>query len=433
MDLTSSTLLDAVIALTVVSVALTVWLWPRLARRGVLWILARLGMILMSQLSLVLVVALMINSYGDFYPTWDDLVGGGNNQQVAFGQTTGADNGNTAVSAGSHGLITTDTPGDLNRWHDLPSGPADQVGQVSSVHIHGVRTKISDHAYVFLPPQYFQPAYAHTDFPVITAYTGFPGEIETLLDHLKTIQQFSSLEQSGQIQPTILVLISQNVTMPRDNDCVNIPHGPQVETFLTSDYQTAMHATYRVAADPRAWGLEGYSEGGTCALEIAMRYPKLYSVVGDLGGDYADTEDAQTGNLFGAKGTPARTQLMNQYNVEWRLKHLPVPPVQVLVATTTKEFDYKATEQFLRAVKAPMSATPLLLRLGGHNFTTWAQEQGPTMVWMSQHMSPPVAETPPPATPRAVPPPATRSLPPAAGGAHAGPGKHTPPAAPGRD
>jgi enterochelin esterase-like enzyme len=386
MDLTSSTLLDAVIALTVVSVALTVWLWPRLARRGVLWILARLGMILMSQISLVLVVALMINSYGDFYPTWDDLVGGGNNQQVAFGQTTG---GNTAVSAGNGGLITIDKTGDLSRWHDLPSGPADQVGQVSSVHIRGEHTKISDHAYVFLPPQYFQPAYAHTGFPVITAYTGFPGEIETLVDHLKTIQQFASLEQAGQVQPTILVLISQNVTMPRDNDCLNIPHGPQVETFLTTDYQTAMRATYRVTDDPRGWGLEGYSEGGTCALEIAMRHPQLFSVVGDLGGDYADVEDAQTGNLFGPKGSKARTQLLNDYNIEWRLKHLPLPSVQVLVATTTKENDYKATEQFLQSVKAPMSATPMLLKLGGHNFTTWAQEQGPAMAWMSQHMSPP--------------------------------------------
>ena len=404
MNLMSSTLLDAVIALTVVSVALTVWLWPRLARRGVLWILARLGMILMSQLSLVLVVALMINSYGDFYPTWDDLVGGGNNQQVAFGQTTGADNGNTAVSADPNGLITADGTNELSRWHDLPSGPADQVGQVTSVHIRGVHTKISDHAFVFLPPQYFQPAYAHTDFPVITAYTGFPGEIETLLDHLKTIQQFASLEQSGQVQPTILVLMSQNVTMPRDNDCVNIPHGPQVETFLTDDYLTAMRSTYRVTSDPRGWGLEGYSEGGTCALEIAMRYPKLFSVVGDLGGDYADVEDAQTGNLFGPKGSPARTQLLNEYNVGWRLKHLPVPDIQVLVATTSKEFDYKATGQFLTEVKAPMAATPLLLKQGGHNFTTWEQEQGPTLVWMSEHMSPPVAApTKPPAATRTVP------------------------------
>jgi Putative esterase len=407
MDLTSSSLLDAVIALTVVSVALTVWLWPRLARRGVLWILARLGMILLSQLSLVLVVALMINSYGDFYPTWGDLVGGGN-QQVAFGQTTGgAGNGNTAVSSRPDGLITLDASSDLSRYPNLPSGPADQVGQTTSVHIHGLRTRISDHAFVYLPPQYFQPAYAHTAFPVITSYTGFPGEIETSMDHLKTIQQFASLEQNGQVQPTILVLISQNVSDPRDTDCLNVPHGAQVETFLTTDYVTAMRATYRVTGDPHGWGLEGYSEGGTCALVNAMRYPKLFTVVGDLGGDYADVEDSQTGNLFGPKGSEARTALLNQYNMGWRLQHLPVPDIQVLLATSAKESDYKATKQFLTEVRAPMSATPMLLKTGGHNFGTWNQEQGPAMIWMSEHMSPPTAQTPPPTSrptrPRPVP------------------------------
>jgi len=396
MDLMSSSLLDAVIALTVVSVALTLWLWPRLARRGVLWIMARLGMILLSQISLVLVVALMINSYGDFYPTWGDLVGGGN-QQVAFGQTTGAADGNTAVSSRPDGLITLDSSSDLGRYRDLPSGPADQVGQTTSVHIHGLHTRISDHAFVYLPPQYFQPAYAHTDFPVITSYTGFPGEIETSMDHLKTIQQFASLEQDGQVQPTIMVLISQNVTEPRDNDCLNLPHGAQVQTFLTTDYVAAVKATYRVTGNPRGWGLEGYSEGGTCALENAMRYPKLFSVVGDLGGDYADVEDSQTGNLFGPKGSAARTALLNQYNLGWRLQHLAAPDIQVLLATSMKESDYKSTEQFLREVKAPMSATQMFLKTGGHNFGTWNQEQGPTMIWMSEHMSPPVAETSPPA------------------------------------
>lgn len=405
MDLTSSSLLDAVIALTVVSVGLTVWLWPRLARRGVLWILARLGMILMSQLSLVLVVALMINSYGDFYPTWDDLVGGGGNQQVAFGQTTGADDGTTGVSAGADGLITNDVTSDIGAWKDLPSGPAAQVGETLSVHIHGEHGKISDHAIVSLPPQYFQPAYAHTGFPVITAYTGFPGTVETIMDHLKTVQQFAKLEQNGQVQPTILVLISQNVTDPRDNDCMNVPHGGQVETFLTTDYVAAMRATYRVTNDPHGWGLEGYSEGGTCALVIAMLHPNLFTVVGDLGGDYADVEDSQTGNLFGPKGSPARAQLLNEYDMDWRLKHLPAPDIQVLLATTSKEADYKTTEQFLSDVKSPMSATPMLLKTGGHNFTTWNLEQGPTLIWMSEHMTPPTDQTPPSPTQRPRPTP----------------------------
>ncbi|MBC3842906.1 hypothetical protein GXW82_30240 [Streptacidiphilus sp. 4-A2] len=74
----------------------------------------------------------------------------------------------------------------------------------------------------------------------------------------------------------------------------------------------------------------------------------------------------------------------------------------MLLATTAKEYDYKATQQFLREVKPPMSAIQATVANGGHNFTTWAEEQGPTMIWMSAHMSPPVSETLPsaPPTPR---------------------------------
>ena len=404
MNLTSDTLLDAMIALTVISVALTVWLWPRLAGRGLLWILARLGMILMSQLSLVLVVALMVNSYGDFYPTWQDLVGGGNNQQVAFGRTSGA-----TTTAGTNaggivpGKLMVPVAGGADSVKDMPKGPADQVGQLSEVQLYGQSSHLHALAYVYLPAQYFQPAYAHTAFPVITAYPGYPGWVQQLVQRMSLPEQVASLETQGKMQPTILVLVSENVVAPRDTDCVNVVKGPQVDTFMSTDYAAAIRSGLRVTGDPRGWGLTGYSEGGTCALELAMRHPDLFGVVGDMGGDYSDLEDGESGNLFGPKGSQSRTDLMQQYNIAWRLANLPVPSIQVLVATTEKESDYKATQTFLQEVRAPMTATPMFLKVGGHNFGTWTQERNPELVWMSQHMAPPVAVTAPP-TPPATPP-----------------------------
>jgi enterochelin esterase-like enzyme len=385
MDLTGSTLLDSVIALTVVSVVLTVWLWPRLAKRGILWILARLGMILMSQLSLVLVAALMINNYGDFYPTWDDLVGGGNTQITFSTDNTG---GNTAVSTGDSSLVVPD-PGQVQGWK--PSGPSNVVGQLTSVRVLGKESRLSALAYVYLPPQYFQAAYAHKAFPIITDFTGFPGAIGGLAERLKTPEQVATLERQGKMQPTVLVMISQNVASPRDTDCVNVVKGPQVDTFLSSDYQLAIHSAYRITTDPAGWALTGVSEGGTCSLQLAMEHPTMFGVVGDLGGDYAQLEDGQSGNLFGPLHSESRTRLMEQYNLYWRLKNLPAPDIQVLIATTAKEYDYKATEEFLTDVKDPLSVTTMLLKTGGHNFTTWGLEQDPSLIWMSSRLGGPVA------------------------------------------
>ena len=402
MNLTSDTLLDAMIALTVISVALTVWLWPRLAGRGLLWILARLGMILMSQVSLVLVVALMVNSYGDFYPTWQDLVGGGGNQQVAFGQTSGG--AGTAVNGVIGGKLLVPVPGGADSVKDMPKGPADQVGQLSEVRLYGKSSHLDALAYVYLPAQYFQPAYAHTAFPVITAYPGYPGWVQQLVQRMSLPEQVASMEMQGKMQPTILVLVSENVVAPRDTDCVNVVKGPQVDTFMSTDYAAAIRSGLRVTDDPRGWGLTGYSEGGTCALELAMRHPDLFGVVGDMGGDYSDLEDGESGNLFGPKGSRSRAELMQQYNIAWRLAHLPVPSIQVLVATTEKESDYKATQAFLQEVRAPMTATPMFLKVGGHNFGPWTQERDPELVWMSQHMAPPVAVTTPTPPPTRTPP-----------------------------
>jgi hypothetical protein len=48
--------------------------------------------------------------------------------------------------------------------------------------------------------------------------------------------------------------------------------------------------------------------------------------------------------------------------------------------------DYPATQRFLAQVRPPMRATPMLLRSGGHNFQTWALEQGPALEWLSAEL-----------------------------------------------
>jgi hypothetical protein len=193
------------------------------------------------------------------------------------------------------------------------------------------------------------------------------------------------------MQPTILVIISQTVAPPRDTDCINAPGGPQAETYLTEDVPAALRSAYRVESDPRGWGLTGVSEGATCALENTLRHPEVFGVAASLGGEYWEYETTTTGVLFGPQG-PARTGLLDSYNLIWRLQHLPVPHVRVLVATTAHgEHDYRATGQFIRAVTPPMQVTPLVLSNGGHNYTTWSLELEPALAWLGQQLNPPTA------------------------------------------
>ncbi|GAB7032368.1 alpha/beta hydrolase-fold protein [Streptomyces sp. NPDC021749] len=394
MGLTSQSLEYTVIVLAIACVAATVWLWPRLSRRGIRPVLGRLGAIVVTQVSIVCALALAVNANFEFYGNWDELLG--NNEQappVAVSQGGGQ---YASVGNMKGGLIQPAGPQGLDRVTGLPKGPADRVGKVESVRIIGRRTRAINPGFVYLPPQYFQQQYRRQRFPVMVVISGYPGGIMNLAQHLQVPQNAGRLIAQGRMQPTVIVMVRPTIAPPRDTECVDVPGGPQAETFFTKDLPDAMKATYRVGHDPSAWGAFGYSSGGTCSLQLAMRNPKVYTSAVSLSGDYAIKDDLTTGSLFGAG--PAGLQREHEHDLLWRLKHLPAPQVSVLVASSRKgEADYGATMKFIQAVKPPMTVDSIILPQGSHQFTTWRREVVPALEWQSQQLTFPQDTVPLPA------------------------------------
>ncbi|MCK7623824.1 esterase family protein [Streptomyces sp. RS10V-4] len=383
MGLTSQSLEIAVIVLAVVCVAATVWLWPRLSRNGWRHVLARLGAILVTQLSLVSALALAVNANFEFYGNWDELLG--NNEQAPASVSQG---GGQYATVGNlkGGLIQPAGPQGLDRVTGLPKGPADKAGKVESVRIIGRRTRAINPGFVYLPPQYFQPQFRRQRFPVMVVISGYPGGIMNLAQHLQIPQNAGRLIAQGKMQPTVLVMVRPTIAPPRDTECVDVPGGPQAETFFTKDLPDAMKATYRVGHDPSAWGAFGYSSGGTCSLQLAMRNPDAYTSAVSLSGDYAIKDDLTTGSLFGPGPAGARRQ--REHDLLWRLEHLPAPQVSALVASSRQgEADYGDTMKFLHAVKPPMRADSIILPRGSHQFGTWRREVVPALEWQSQQLT----------------------------------------------
>jgi S-formylglutathione hydrolase FrmB len=185
-----------------------------------------------------------------------------------------------------------------------------------------------------------------------------------------------------QMPPTVLVLLRPTVAPPRDTECQDVPNGPQAESFFATDLPQAMQHAYRVSADPAGWGVIGDSTGGYCALKFAMQHPDVYRAAVSLSGYYESAVDLTTGDLFGGS-----QQLRDENDLMWRLAHLPDPPVSVLVTSSLSgESDFKATEAFVRAVKAPMRVSHMYLQSGGHNFATWDQELPGALRWLGQQL-----------------------------------------------
>lgn len=387
MGLTSETTVYVMAALSVVCVALLVWFWPRLARQGLWPVLGRLAAVGVTQLMIIAACGCWLNSSYQFFGSWGELFGHVDTAPVGITQAAGHGSDGPVTGVAAKGaLIQPAGDQQLRRVSGLPTGPAAVNGRVESVKVIGRRTGVVDPALVYLPPQYFQPAYHRQRFPVIVALSGYPGSVFNLAQYLRVPQTAGQLQKSGQMQPTIMVMIRPTIAPPRDTECVNVPGGPQAETFLAKDLPDALKATYRVGHYASSWGVMGYSSGGSCALQLTMRNPGVYTTAGALSPDYKVKDDPTTGNLFGSG--LGRVNRVNGHDLMWRLKHLPAPQVSVLVAESKHgERGYPQTLAFIKAVRAPMRVVSILPDKGSHNFPTWTREMPATLKWMNQQLT----------------------------------------------
>ena len=150
-----------------------------------------------------------------------------------------------------------------------------QSGRYGWTVLPGKLSGYSRRALLYLPPQYGEARYAHVKFPVVELFHGTPGSPLAWNNVLQINRLADTLIARHIIGPMILVMPSINGSGRDYQDCVN---GPSVndETYLTKDVRADLLAHYRVSNDPFEWGMSGYSSGGYCAANIALRHPGSY-------------------------------------------------------------------------------------------------------------------------------------------------------------
>ncbi|GAB7103460.1 alpha/beta hydrolase-fold protein [Streptomyces phaeofaciens JCM 4814] len=372
MGLTSNTVLLLSVAFAVLLFVGTVWLWPRLARRGWRAVGGRVGLLLATQLALFVSVGLSANQAFGFYASWADLLGRETDVGVVVDHSAGG------ATAGPLQVVDT-------RHVDGGGGGPRYGGQIQKVALNGRTTHIATPAYVYLPPEYFDPANRTRTFPAAVVLTGYPGTAEALVDKLHYPRTARQLAKDGRMQPMILVMMRPTVAPPRDTECVDVPGGPQTESFFAEDLPDAVTAHYRVGKKPGSWGIIGDSTGGYCALKLAMHHPEVYAAGAGLSAYYKAPVDPTTGDLFQGNET-----LRDEADLHWYLKNRSAPDTSLLVTSSkVGESNYKATLKFIDEVKANgrTRISSIILESGGHNFNTWRREIPPTLEWISGRLS----------------------------------------------
>ncbi len=328
---------------------------------------------------------LAVNRYFSYYQTWGAAVDDFTNSVNTGPQVPT----NSLLNAGA-----TPKHGDLAQ-SDVDLQLALTEGATLTVDIKGALSHISRIAYIYLPPQYFEPQYKTYRFPVIELIHGQPGLPQDWINVAGVQVSLDTLLRLHQAKPVVLVMPNANGGENISLQCLNQVGGPQDLTYLALDVPDFVSHKLRVQPPGVGWGVAGYSEGGYCAANMAMRYRRRYGFAASLSGYFVPMQNEMQNpfrlvNPFG--GSNALRRENTPLDEVTALKAGAVLPQFWLGAGQDDRVDVANAEYFRQLLELRQANVPLILTAGGgHTMTTWRDEIPPMLTWMTNGLQQAVA------------------------------------------
>lgn len=177
-------------------------------------------------------------------------------------------------------------------WKREDGGGMPSHGIVGRVEIPATVSHFAARAgYVYLPPA---ALVAHpVRLPVLIMLSGQPGGPDDVVQagRLAQIMDARAAADHG-LAP--IVVVPDQLSAPAVNPmCVDSPGLGNSATYLTVDVPNWIRTHLAVQASPGAWAIGGFSQGGTCAIQLGAAHPELFSAIFDVSGQVAP----KNGNL----------------------------------------------------------------------------------------------------------------------------------------
>ncbi|MFG1933854.1 alpha/beta hydrolase [Mycobacterium sp. NPDC048908] len=202
-------------------------------------------------------------------------------------------------------------------WNELTAGPLPDETDMNTVMAmrgkgapsHGALVPVTIPAdasgfkhrteLVYLPPAWF--ARNAPKLPVVMMIAGefnTPSDWPRTGDAITPIDKFAAAHDGN---TPVFVFVDVGGSFNNDTECVNGPRG-NVADHLTKDVVPYVTSTFGVSPDPANWGIVGWSMGGTCAVDLTVMHPELFSTFVDIAGDTgpnAGTKEQTIARLYG--------------------------------------------------------------------------------------------------------------------------------------
>lgn len=302
-------------------------------------------------------VVLVNDSFG-YYTSWGDAYAG------TFGAGTG--------------LTTTSV--DTRRDDGVPQRP----GRLVSVVLAGRASHITRRGLIYLPPQYGEWRYRNVRFPVVELLSGTPGGPWNWSNQMHIAATADGLLAHRQIGPMVLVMPLISTGTPEE--CLNYG-AVDDDTYLAKDVPADVRQHYRVSRDPAQWALFGFSSGGYCAANLALRHRYSFGAAAAMDGYFWPSDGPAGARLAGsATATLANDPLARADALP--AGSAPLPQFWVSAGSGNGD-DLHSAKAFVTALQRLERVTYLVQPGGRHNFYAWNDQDPAALAWLWSAIAPP--------------------------------------------
>lgn len=261
-------------------------------------------------------------------------------------------------------------------WHPAPDMP--RAGVVASVPIPGLLSHFPARpAWLYLPPAYLSSPRAR--LPVLVLIAGQPGGPDDwlLAGRLATVMDAFAAAHDG-LAP--VVVVPDATGSPLGNTlCVDSRLGA-AESYLARDVPA--WAAENLDVDPTHLAIGGFSFGGTCALQLALRHPGVYPTFLDVSGQAEPTlgtEDRTVQQAFGGD-----VQAFHRVDPIDELRARRFPDVAGVFAVGRDDPVYRPQDEGLAAAaRTAGMAVTIAEYPGGHTWVVATAALGQSLPWIA--------------------------------------------------
>jgi S-formylglutathione hydrolase FrmB len=285
-----------------------------------------------------------VNEFVGYYPT----VG------AAFGELTGQP---VPAEVGTGQLSSVD--------------PKTSHGRVVPVDIPDTYSHFTHRQeFVYLPPAWFRSR-RKEQFPVVEmigAEFSTPQNWIRAGDAIDTADAYASHHHG---HAPILVFADASGGFTVDTECVDGPHGDS-EDHLVKDIPAYMAAHFGVA--PTGWGVAGWSMGGTCAVDLTVEHPEVFSRFLDISGDIGPNIGDQATTIMMLYGGDRAAWAAHDPLTVLGHHHRYHGVTGVFADGTFERWTSRAAYRLSAACRADGIQTQVVIQPGNHNWQFGARE-----------------------------------------------------------